>query len=143
VLCYAAGVPFAIATIIMNGWTRRSTWIAALTALVWPVSFRAAIAMASAGASSYSAVCLAGVLGAVSIALIHGSGLKMSRLASELAAIGAAGAIAALPFGTWAAQSDNAPYHALLLISGFVVWQVSVGSILYWFTYNNKATAEV
>ncbi len=134
VLAYLAGVPFAAGTLCLHGVSRRSLLIAGLTALVWPASFRTAIALASGGASNYVAVCVSGALGGAAIALIHRIGRGAAKLTGELAAIGLAGAITALPFGTWAAQGDNDPHHALLLVVGFVSWQISVSSVLVAFT---------
>ena len=85
----------------------------------------------------FAAVSVAGFIGSISIALIHSVGSKVTNIGTELLAMSLAGSISALPFGTLASMGQYDARRALFSIAGFVVWQVAVGTTLYWFTYRN------
>ena len=102
---------------------------------VWQAAYRVAerLGAESGTGRKVFAMCLAGLIGGLGMALATAAAKRLSPPPAALGIIAVAGTIGALPFAAWLVSGNEAvlPEWAQMLLS-FAIWQGGVGFGLWW-----------
>jgi hypothetical protein len=132
-------LPFVWLSLALLFGARRRYLAAALTYAAWLAAYAVATRLVSVG-TPYFGMCLAGFVGGLGVTLADS--ICHLRLLGLKYLVGGAliGSAAALPFGAWTANFNNATWA---WACSFVIWQSSMGTYLYAICISGAKSADV
>jgi hypothetical protein len=134
---FLLAVPFALLSVLLLVRNTRAALVFPAIVVTWPLAWFVAASIDVKGGDEYMPMSIAGLVGAICVALATGIARRSLISPLRLAGAAAVGFLAGLAFGPWLTYSHfNTnrildPAQALRLRDAFAIWQCAVGTYIY------------